>query len=53
MEHKKAVDVLKNLMNKPMLTTEEKEAIFTAIGLLAWASLSKRKKKDTGKDTQW
>ncbi len=53
MEYKKAMAILKNLLNKPSLDAEEKEAVFTAIGLLAWASLSKIKRKDTSNDTQW
>ena len=45
MDHQKAIVILKNLLNKDSLDAEEKEAVFTAIGVLAWTSLSKAKIK--------
>ncbi len=53
MEYAKAASVLQNLMEKPALTAEEKEAVFTAIGVLAWVSLAKPKKRETGKGDTW
>jgi hypothetical protein len=52
MDYQKAAEVLKILYEKPSLTAEEKEAVYTAIGILAWASLAKTKKKDS-KGTEW
>ena len=45
MEHKKAADILINMLKKPFLNTGEKEAVLTAIGVLAWTSLSKSRIK--------
>ncbi len=45
MEYQKATTILKKLLDKNSLDTEEKEAVFTAIGVLAWASLSKSRIK--------
>lgn len=45
MEHKEASDILINLLNKDLLNAQEKEAVFTALGVLAWTSLSKSKIK--------
>ena len=45
MEYQKAAEILKSLLEKPLLNDEEKEAVFTAIGVLAWASLSKSRIK--------
>ena len=45
MEYEKANIILKNLLEKDQLNAEEKEAVFTAIGILAWASLSKSRIK--------
>jgi hypothetical protein len=44
-EYQKAAGVLKGLLEKPVLNDEEKEAVFTAIGVLAWASLGKSRIK--------
>lgn len=41
MDHKKAGEILINLLAKPALTEEEKAAISAAIGVLAWTSLAK------------
>jgi hypothetical protein len=54
MEYKRAVDVLKNLVLKHPLTTEEKEAVQTAIGVLVWGSLAKSATKTiTVKRDKW
>jgi hypothetical protein len=45
MDYQKATNILKNLLDKESLNVEEKEAVFTAIGVLAWASLSKSRIK--------
>jgi hypothetical protein len=45
MEHKEASIILISLLNKNLLDIEEKEAVLTAIGVLAWTSLSKSKIK--------
>lgn len=57
MEYQKAIDVLKRLLAKHPLDTEEKEAIMTAIGLLSWGGLSKSitkaRKAKRDKSTEW
>jgi len=57
MEYQKALAILKNLLEKPSLNTEEKEAVMTAIGVLSWGSLAKSKlkaqKAKRDKNTQW
>jgi hypothetical protein len=45
MEHKEASTILIKLLGKNQLDDEEREAILTAIGVLAWTSLSKSKIK--------
>lgn len=40
MEHKKAAEVLLKLVEKPVISAEEKEAVMTAVGVLGWTSLS-------------
>jgi hypothetical protein len=45
MEHKIAANILISMLDKRQLDAEEKEAIMTAIGVLAWTSLSKSKIK--------
>jgi hypothetical protein len=45
MDHKEASTVLINLLGKNLLDAKEKEAVLTAIGVLAWTSLSKSKIK--------
>ncbi len=45
MEHQKAVQVLKSLVEKNDLSDEEKDAVLTAIGLLSWAALGKTRMK--------
>ncbi len=53
MEFKKAITVLKSLLENPSLNNEEKEAVFTAIGILAWISTAKRRKADSSKEAEW
>jgi hypothetical protein len=45
MEYQKAAEILKTLREKPALSEEEKEAVFTAIGVLAWALLAQSRIK--------
>ena len=45
MEYEKAIAILKNLLEKPSLSTEEKEAVMTAIGVLSLGSLAISKMK--------
>ncbi|NUM25620.1 MAG: hypothetical protein HUU49_03280 [Candidatus Buchananbacteria bacterium] len=40
MEYKKAATILVDLLENPALSPAEKQALSTAIGVLAWASLS-------------
>jgi hypothetical protein len=57
MEDQQVITILKNLVNKDMLTSEEKEAVMTAIGILSWTSQSKGRikvqKAKRDKSTQW
>ncbi|MGD0780442.1 MAG: hypothetical protein ABR954_06685 [Dehalococcoidales bacterium] len=57
MEYKKAVPILKSLIDKHPLNAEEKEAVMTAIGVLVWGSLAKSKaraqKEKRDKRTEW
>jgi hypothetical protein len=46
MEYQKAIDVLKNLMEKRQLDAEEKEALLTAIGVLSLGATAMAKVKD-------
>jgi hypothetical protein len=48
MEHKEAATILIKLLGKNILDAEEKEAVLTAIGVLAWTSLSKSRIKAMG-----
>ena len=45
MDHQKASTILMKMLDKNQLEDEEREAILTAIGVLAWTSLSKSKIK--------
>ena len=45
MEPKEAVAILKSLLDKYWLESDEKEAVLTAIGILGWAALSKSRIK--------
>ncbi|MDD5190198.1 MAG: hypothetical protein PHE50_04050 [Dehalococcoidales bacterium] len=53
-EPKKAIEVLQKILENHTLTTEEKEAIIAAIGMLSWGSLAQsrlknlKNKRDTG-----
>lgn len=40
MNHKEASAILIKLLDKPGLSPEEKEALSTAVGVLAWTSLA-------------
>lgn len=57
MEYQKAITVLRSLLDKYPLNTEEKEAVLTAIGILSWGTLSKSRlkaqKAKRDKNTQW
>jgi len=57
MEDQQAITVLKKLVDKNVLTSEEKEAVMTAIGIFSWTSLSKSRikaqKAKRDKSTQW
>jgi hypothetical protein len=57
MEYEKAIAILKSLIEKHPLNTEEKEAVLTAIGVLVWGSLAKSKIKaqiaKRDKKTEW
>ena len=57
MEYQKAIAILKSLLEKHSLNTEEKEAVMTAIGVLSWGSLAKSKikalKAKREKSTEW
>ena len=57
MEYEQAVAILKGLLDKHSLNAEEKEAVMTAIGVLAWGSLAKSKTKarkaKREKSTEW
>lgn len=57
MEHKEAMDILQELVKKGNLTDSEKEAVTTAIGILAWTTLSKgvvkARKAKRDKSLEW
>ncbi|MFC1899573.1 hypothetical protein ACFLXP_04500 [Chloroflexota bacterium] len=57
MEYKKAITVLKSLLDNHLLKSEEKEAVMTAISVLGWGSLYqsrvKAQKTRRDKSTQW
>ncbi|MFC1952046.1 hypothetical protein ACFLV8_00210 [Chloroflexota bacterium] len=46
MEYEKAIAILTNLLDKPSLNADEKEAITAALGVLSWAILSQNRIKD-------
>jgi hypothetical protein len=45
MEDKKAIEILVNLLNKAVLSAEEKEAVSSAVGILSWTSLNQNRIK--------
>ena len=45
MENDKAIEILKEMLDKPSLDAEEKEAVMTALGMLGWVKLSKSRMK--------
>jgi hypothetical protein len=57
MEYQKAIDILKRLLDRHSIDTEEKEAVTTAIGLLSLGVLAKSKikaqKAKRDKSTEW
>jgi hypothetical protein len=61
MEYKEAVTILMVLLNRHSLNTKEKEAVLTAIGLLDWAAIGKKRMKSImkarkdkrDKDAEW
>jgi len=57
MEYQKAVTILQKLLKKYSFTAEEKVALETAIGILAWVSLGKNRlkirKAMIEKSTEW
>jgi hypothetical protein len=57
MEYQKAIAILKRLLDRHSLDTEEKEAVTTAIGLLSLGVLAKSKikaqKAKRDKSTEW
>ena len=57
MDDKKAIAVLMELLKKPALSAQEKEAILAAIGVLSWTSLAQSRIKAQGakreKNNEW
>lgn len=57
MDYQKAANVLKDMLAKNKLKGEEKEAVETAIGILAWVALGKNRlkvrKARLEKSTEW
>ena len=57
MEYQKAIAILTIMLDKYSLDAGEKEAVFTAIGLLSLGSLAKNKQKaqkaKRDKSTEW
>ena len=57
MEHQKAIDILRSLLDRRSLDAEEEEAVMAAIGVLSWGSLSRSKikaqKAKRDKSTEW
>lgn len=54
MDDKTAIDILTRLMEKDSVAAEEKEAIRTAIGILAWTALipSRMERRKERRDKQ-
>ena len=57
MDDKKAAEILIKLLEKKLLSDEEKEAVKSAIGILSWTSLSKSRikaiKNKKEKSAEW
>ena len=49
MTDKKAIEVLKKMLNKKSLTPMEREAVLTAIGVLGWTLIAENRIKKLGK----
>jgi|APLow6443716910_1056828.scaffolds.fasta_scaffold1836896_1 hypothetical protein len=45
MDHKEAIKVLLNLLEKNLLNQKEKQAILTAVGVFSWTSLAQNRLK--------
>ncbi len=57
MEQQKAAEILIGMLSKRRFGAEEKEAIVTALGVLAWTTLSKSRikaiKAKRDRDSEW
>ena len=57
MDHREAITVLQNMLDKHPLDDEEKEAVITAIGVLSWSALSESRikglKAKRDKSAEW
>lgn len=57
MEHKEAAEILIKMLDKHRLSEKEKAAVATAVGILAWTSLSKSRikamKAKRDKNLEW
>lgn len=42
MEYQEAIAILKSLLDRDLLSDPEKEAVFTAIGVLVWAQTARK-----------
>ncbi len=53
----KAIAILKDMLEKPTFSAEEKEAVMTSIGMLSWGALGasrlKARKAKRDKDAAW
>lgn len=49
MEDKAAAEILIRLMEKPVLSAKEKEAVRTAVGILSWSKLGESRIKNMAK----
>lgn len=49
MEDKEAIEILKLLLEKKILSAKEKEALLTAIGILSWSALGQSRIKNIAK----
>jgi hypothetical protein len=45
MDDKRAIEILKSMLEKYLLTDQEKEAVREAIGILAWSKLMEGRKE--------
>ena len=49
MEDKEAIEILTRMLKKGSLSSEEKEAVLTAVGILSWSALGQSRIKSMGK----